>query len=195
MIVKLVMVMICGSEARVNTSSCCQSSCGGGYRLVELVFWGFWLDSWGKQGRVTQVGTSVVQGWLRLVDTVANPITWLCLFWAGFGLWTENIIMSYSVSVWAYVIANLWWKLGFIFSSLSIKGKKEDRFMGSPCCLSLSTLRSALEPVDIFWRSLIRILIYVRNLVLFNFLHSVITTWWTYERELRATLAAPDVGS
>jgi hypothetical protein len=37
MIVKLVMVMVWGSEARVDTSSSCRSRRGSAYRLVELM--------------------------------------------------------------------------------------------------------------------------------------------------------------
>lgn len=121
MIVNL--VMICGSETWVDTSSCCQSSCVGCH-FVELVFRGFWLDSWGKQGRMTQIGTSVIQGWLRLVDAAANPITWLRLSWVGFGFWTENMFISYSVRVWTYIIVTLGWKLEFIFKFSVCWGKE-----------------------------------------------------------------------
>jgi hypothetical protein len=135
------MVVTCGGEARVNTSSCC----GGGYRGVELVFWGFGLDRWGKQGRVTQVRTSVVHGWLRLVDTAANPVAWLCLSWAGFGLWTENIIMSCSIRVWTYVIVCLHGEnsVSFLIHSLLRKRKKKglwDQYVVSVCLPSIQLL-------------------------------------------------------
>jgi hypothetical protein len=155
--------MIWGSKARVDTSSCCRSRSGGGCSL-EVMFWGFWLDSRGKQGRVAQVGARVVQGWLRLVDTAANHVTWLCVSWAGFGLWIESIIVSSGLDYVRY------------YDFLTKILKEKCRITRSKCCQILKHLTDFHE-ISYEHRSIEGHSTYV----LLNFLRLVRTTWWIYE--------------